>query len=82
MLPFVLGESIAAKVDLRRDGAQGVVHAHAAHLQPGHTAGEVAGPLAAELVRMARWLGLGEVRVARQGKLGAALAGEVKTLGG
>lgn len=78
VLPFVLGEAIAARVDLRRDGARGILHAHAAHLQPGHTAGEVAGPLAAELVRMARWLGLGEVRVARQGKLGTALAGEIK----
>ena len=51
----------------------------AAHLEPGQLAGEVTGPLAAELGQLAAWLGLGEVRVARRGRLAAALAAEVRS---
>jgi uncharacterized protein YcaQ len=46
---------------------------------PGEAAATVAGPLAAELRAMAAWLGLAGVRVARRGKLAAALAAEVRS---
>ena len=51
----------------------------AAHLEAGHRAGEVTEPLATELGQLAAWLGLEEVRVARRGRLAAALAAEVRS---
>jgi uncharacterized protein YcaQ len=37
----------------------------------------VAGPLAGELGQLAAWLGLDSIRVARRGRLAAALAAEL-----
>jgi uncharacterized protein len=77
VLPFLLDERLAARVDLKADRKAGLLLVHAVHLEPG-TRGEVWAPLAAELVRMAGWLGLGGVRpprgVASQ-PLSAALEG-------
>jgi uncharacterized protein len=79
VLPFLLGDSLAGRVDLKADRAGSVLVVQAAHLEAGAKAGEVAGPLAAELRLMARWLGLSDVRVEPRGNLakvlGEALAG-------
>ena len=72
MLPFLLREGIAARVDLKADRARGVLRVQSAHLEadaPDDTAVE----LAAELVLMARWLDLGEVMVRPVGNLAPAL---------
>ena len=74
VLPFLRGEAIAARVDLKADRQTGVLRVQAAHLEAGAVAGETAPALAAELTVMAGWLGLGGVAVAGRGGLAAALA--------
>jgi uncharacterized protein len=79
VLPFLLGDRLLARLDLRADREARRLLVLAAHLEPGVRAGEVAGPLAAELGQQAAWLGLEGIRVARRGGLAAALAAEVRT---
>lgn len=76
VLPFLEGETITARVDLKADSQAGVLRVQAAHAEPD------AGPdtpraLAAELNRMAGWLGLDSVSVAARGDLAGRLAAEV-----
>ncbi len=72
VLPFLLGESLPALVDLKADRQAGVLRVQAAHRSPGATQ-DVVEPLAQELHDLAGWLGLGEVVVAERGDLAAAL---------
>ncbi|MDM7853985.1 winged helix-turn-helix domain-containing protein [Cellulomonas alba] len=82
VLPFLLGEELAALVDLKADRAAGVLEVRAAHGTLG-TAGAgpaaVAAALAAELELAARWLGLDSVRVGSATRPAAGdLAAEVR----
>ncbi len=74
VLPFLLGESLVARVDLKADRANRRLLVHAAHLEPGHDAGTVAGPLGDELRLMATWLGLDDIVLPRAGALAKAMA--------
>jgi hypothetical protein len=74
VLPFLFGEAIAARVDLKSDRAGKTLLVQAAHLEPGADPAAVAPALAAELATMAGWLGLDRVEVAPRGDLAAALA--------
>ena len=74
VLPFLQEDVITARVDLKADRQSGRLLVQAAHLEGTHPAGEVAPDLAAELARLAAWLGLGEVMVMQKGDLSAALA--------
>jgi uncharacterized protein YcaQ len=72
VLPFLEGDAITARVDLKADRKAGVLIAQASHAEP--WASEATAPrLADELKRMAGWLGLDRVRVERRGDLAAAL---------
>jgi uncharacterized protein len=74
--PFLLGDRLAAQVDLKSDRQAGVLRVQAAHLESGATTDEVLGPLAAELRRAAAWQGLADIQIAKKGGLAAALSRE------
>jgi uncharacterized protein YcaQ len=73
VLPFLLGERIVARVDLKSDRVAGVLRVPAVHAEPDVDHAQVAVPLAAELVAMAAWLGLDEVLLGGAGDLAPAL---------
>jgi uncharacterized protein len=76
VLLFLLGERIAARVDLKADRKTGQLLVQAAHLEPGADEAKTTGALAAELRAAAAWQGLGEVVVAKKGGLATALSRE------
>jgi len=73
VLPFLLGERIVGRVDLKADRKTGVLRVLAAYAEPGAPA-ETAEELAAELARLAGWLGLHTVVVEPRGDLAPALS--------
>ncbi|HUP68706.1 MAG TPA: crosslink repair DNA glycosylase YcaQ family protein [Acidimicrobiales bacterium] len=77
VLPFLLGESLVGRVDVKADRSAGVLLARAAWAEPGVETDAVAQALAAELALMASWLELDSVAVADRGDLSPALRQEV-----
>jgi uncharacterized protein len=73
VLPFLLGDTLAARVDLKADRKTGTLVVQSAFSEPGRKPKEVAGALAAALGEMASWLGLERIEVRDRGDLSATL---------
>jgi uncharacterized protein YcaQ len=72
VLPFLEGDAITARVDLKADRKAGALIVQASHAEP-WASDETPKRLAEELRHMAGWLGLSSVRVERRGDLAGAL---------
>jgi uncharacterized protein YcaQ len=73
VLPFLMGDRFAARVDLKADRKTSTLMVHAAYVEEGLNAGEVAAALADELRSMATWLSLESFAVGRKGNLARSL---------
>jgi uncharacterized protein YcaQ len=72
VLPFLEGDALTARVDLKADRKAGTLIVQASHAEP-WASDATPERLAAELKLMAGWLGLERVRVERRGDLAGAL---------
>jgi uncharacterized protein len=81
VLPFLLGDRLVARVDVKSDRHARVLRVLGAVAEPGVDQGAVAPELADELRLLADWLELKEVSVARKDDLARKLAKAVAALG-
>jgi uncharacterized protein YcaQ len=73
VLPFLLGDRLVARVDLKSDRQAGVLRVRSAFAEPDVDTERVAEELADELRLLSGWLELGGVSVARKGDLATPL---------
>jgi uncharacterized protein YcaQ len=73
VLPFLLGEELVGRVDLKSDRKNRALLVHGAFAEAGQRAESVAAELGPELQRLAGWLGLERVIVGERGELAASL---------
>ena len=73
VLPFLVGDDLVARVDLKADRKTRELRVRGAYLEAGEDAASVAAALASTLKEMAEWLGLAGVVVAPKGKLAEPL---------
>ncbi len=74
VLPFVFGEDIVGRFDLKADRHNSTLLVQGSFTEPGVPSAEVAAAAAAELALMAGWLGLERVEVKPNGDLANRLA--------
>jgi uncharacterized protein YcaQ len=74
VLPFLLGDRLVARVDLKADRQESALLVQEAHAEPAVREREVAAELADELRLMASWLELDRVVVSSRGDLSSALS--------
>jgi uncharacterized protein YcaQ len=80
VLPFLLGDQLVARVDLKADRQAGVLRVQASHAEDGANLPLVASALAEELRLMADWLELDDVAVHERGDLAPELSRVVGSL--
>jgi len=74
VLPFLLGDRLVARVDLKADRAARLLRVQSAHAEGATDRGAVAEALAIELRAMAGWLALDGVEAAARGDLAPHVA--------
>jgi uncharacterized protein len=74
VLPFLFGERLVARLDLKASKATGTLQVLAAHAEPGRMPAGAIEALGNELAAMARWLDLADIAVRPAGDLAPALA--------
>jgi len=74
VLPFLHGEQLVARLDLKADRPRAKLSVLAAHLEPGVVDDTVVDALAGEVRRLAGWLALPAIEVADRDSLAPALA--------
>ncbi len=77
VLPFLLGDRLVARVDLKSDRGRGALLVQGAYAEAEVDDSYVAGELADELRLVAGWLGLNDVVVVRRGDLAGELAARI-----
>ncbi len=77
VFPFLLGDRLVGRVDIKADRKAGTLRVPGAFLEEGQEAKRVAAAMATELEAMAAWLGLSDVAVGRKGDLATALRAAV-----
>ena len=73
-MPFLLGERLVARVDVRADRPAEALRVPVVNGEPGIDPRRVAAGLAAELRALARWLELPRIAVGGRGDLASALS--------
>lgn len=76
-MPFLVGDTIVARVDLKADRKTGRLLVQAAHLEPGADGPAATDALSSALGEMGRWLTLDQVVVGERGDLAAELGKRV-----
>jgi uncharacterized protein YcaQ len=79
VLPFLLGDELVGRVDLKADRATRTLLVQSAWGEPGIPEGDVAGELYEELRLLAGWLQLERIDIVGRGDLSAALAAVSQT---
>lgn len=69
VLPFLLGDRVVGRVDMKADRKQGRLQAKASFAEPGVDRGAVASAMAEKLHEMAAWMELDSVEAGRRGDL-------------
>jgi len=75
VLPFRLGDEIAARIDLKADRKLGALRVQNAHLESGAHSGKTVEALGRELKEIAAWLGLERIQCKKASAFEKALAG-------
>ncbi|WAC55178.1 winged helix-turn-helix domain-containing protein [Gordonia sp. SL306] len=78
VLPYLMGDDIVARIDLKADRKAGSLLVLGAFLEDGRAEKVVADRLAADLAAMSGWLGLDRVDVGERGDLSRALSAAVR----
>src|SRR5262249_4836212 len=77
--PFLLGDTLVARCDLKADRARKVLMVQSAFLERGQSARRVVPAMAEELEHLQTWLGMNRIQVANRGNAAAPLRRHVSS---